>query len=159
MRPPRSHRVRESAIDRLQRGYACGALGTQTFERRLDIALRCESPSRLRQMARDLIPRSLVDDVRAWLAGSPDPALASSGLLQCLATGDPTVIGRLPSCDFVVSDESVSRRHAMLVHDGARVIITDLDSTNGTFLNGRWIAQAEVRPGDRVRFGTLELLF
>lgn len=156
MRPPRSHRVRERAIGRLQRGYACGALGTQTFERRLDIALSCESPSRLRQMARDLVPRSIVDDVRDWLAGSSDPV--SSGLLECLATGAPTVIGRLPSCDVVVSDESVSRRHAMLVRDGPRVIITDLDSTNGTFLNGRWIAQAEVRPGDRVRFGTLELL-
>lgn len=46
----------------------------------------------------------------------------------------------------------------MLARDGERVIVTDLGSTNGTFVNGRWITQAEVLPGDRLRLGQLELL-
>jgi pSer/pThr/pTyr-binding forkhead associated (FHA) protein len=38
------------------------------------------------------------------------------------------------------------------------VIIVDLGSTNGTFVNGRWISQAEVVPGDRLLLGPLDLL-
>jgi pSer/pThr/pTyr-binding forkhead associated (FHA) protein len=46
----------------------------------------------------------------------------------------------------------------MLTRDGDRVIVTDLGSTNGTFVNGRWINQAEVLPGDRLQLGQLDLL-
>lgn len=151
-----SHRVRERAIGRLQHGYACGSLGTQTFERRLETALRCHSPSVLAQLTSDLVARSLLDDLRRWLA-TVRHAPVSSGLLRSLTTSSPAVIGRLPSCDLVVGEDSVSRRHAMLVRHEDRVIVTDLGSTNGTFLNGRWITQAEVRPGDRLRLGALEL--
>lgn len=151
-----SHRVRERTIGRLQRGYVCGALGTQTFEHRLETALRCQSLSVLRQLTSDVVAWSPIDHIGRWFARAWDEP-ASSGLLQCLTTSSPTVIGRLPSCDFVVGDESVSRRHAMLIRQGDRVILTDLGSTNGTFLNGRWTAQAEVQAGDRVRFGKLEL--
>jgi FHA domain/Domain of unknown function (DUF1707) len=151
-----SHRVRERAIGRLQHGYVTGALGTQTFEHRLETALSCQSPGVLRQLTSDLVAWTPIADPRRWFASVWDEP-AFSGLLACLATSAPTVIGRMPSCDFVVSDDSVSRRHAMLIRQGDRVILTDLASTNGTFLNGRWTAQAEVRPGDRVRFGKLEL--
>ena len=68
------------------------------------------------------------------------------------------MIGRSSSCDFVIAHDSISRRHAMLTRDGDRVVITDLGSTNGTYVNGRWITQAEVLPGDRLQLGRLDLV-
>ncbi len=152
-----TQRIRERTIGRLQRGYVDGSLGTQTFERRIDAALRSDAPGVLRQLTSDLIPRSLLQTTKRWLV-PPPPEPCSSGLLDALATGTSTVIGRAPSCDFVICHKSVSRRHAMLARDGERMIVTDLGSTNGTFVNGRWINQAEVVPGDRLQLGPLDLL-
>ena len=45
------------------------------------------------------------------------------------------LIGRDESCTLVVSDDSVSRRHALLEKDTAGFLVTDLDSTNGTYVN------------------------
>lgn len=46
------------------------------------------------------------------------------------------LIGRSPSCDIVINDQSVSRSHAELVIEGNTVSIRDLGSSNGTFING-----------------------
>ena len=151
-----TQRIRERAIGRLQRGYVDGSLGTQTFERRIDAALRSATPGVLRHLTSDLIPRSLLQSTKRWLVPPAEPR--SSGLLEALATSTSTVIGRAPSCDFVIGHASISRRHAMLARDGERVIVTDLGSTNGTFVNGRWISQVEVVPGDRLQLGQLDLL-
>jgi hypothetical protein len=151
-----TQRLRDRAIGRLQRGYVDGTLGTQTFERRIDAALRSEAPGVLRQLTSDLNPRSLLQSTRRWLVPPAEPR--SSGLLEALATSTSTVIGRAPSCDFVIGHASISRRHAMLARDGERVIVTDLGSTNGTFVNGRWISQVEVVPGDLLQLGPLDLL-
>jgi FHA domain-containing protein/uncharacterized protein DUF1707 len=151
------HRTRERAVARLQRGYVGGSLGTQTFEHRVEAALATDSPGVLRQLISDPLPPSLVQRARRWLAVWP-VAPRSCGLLALLMTGSSTVIGRAPSCDLVVADDSVSRRHAMLFRDGDRVIVTDLGSSNGTFVNGRWVTQAEVRPGDTLQLGQLDVL-
>ncbi len=45
----------------------------------------------------------------------------------------------------------------MLAREGDRVIVTDLGSMNGTFVNGRWVTRAEVRPGDLLQLGELEV--
>jgi hypothetical protein len=149
-------RIRERAIGRLQRGYVCGELGTQTFEHRVESALRCGGRGALRRVMGDLVAPSLLERTRRWLAVPAEPP--SSNLLALLTAGSSTVIGRAASCDFVICNDSVSRKHAMLVRDGDRVIVTDLSSTNGTFVNGRWVTQAEVRPGDRLQLGELDLL-
>ena len=65
-----------------------------------------------------------------------------------------SVIGRNPDCNIPVDDEEVSRRHARFVLDDGRTYIEDLNSTNGTFVNGtRILARTEVAPGDRVSVG------
>lgn len=46
------------------------------------------------------------------------------------------LIGRSPSCDIVINDQSVSRSHAELVIEGSTVYVRDLGSSNGTFING-----------------------
>jgi hypothetical protein len=131
-------------------------LGTDTFERRLDIALTVDTPAALRQSMSGVVPPSMVGRLRDWIL-SP-AGLPSSGLLLALARSRPTVLGRSRACDLVLTDDSVSRRHATVVREGDRIILTDLGSTNGTFVNGRMITQAEVQPGDRVRLGDLDLV-
>jgi FHA domain len=73
--------------------------------------------------------------------------------------GLEVAIGR-QDADLVVEDPEVSRRHAVLRHSGGSVVVEDLDSTNGTFVNGERIrTPITVGPGDQVRVGrtTLEI--
>ena len=69
----------------------------------------------------------------------------------------PIVIGRLPECGVVLGDTNVSRRHAEVALDDGEVVVTDLGSTNGTFVNGRRVTRATVRPGDELSIGTSRL--
>jgi len=60
-------------------------------------------------------------------------------------------IGRSSACDIQLSMESVSRTHAKIVVRDKQVFLRDLGSTNGTYVNGRKIAQATiVREGDKI---------
>jgi len=73
--------------------------------------------------------------------------------------GREVAIGR-QDADLVVGDPEVSRRHAVLRRSGGSVVVEDLDSTNGTFVNGERIrGPIKVGPGDQVRVGrtTLEI--
>jgi pSer/pThr/pTyr-binding forkhead associated (FHA) protein len=73
--------------------------------------------------------------------------------------GVEVFIGR-QDADLVLEDPEVSRRHAVLRRSGESVVIEDLDSTNGTFVDGERIRKAiTVGPGDQVRVGrtTLEI--
>lgn len=67
------------------------------------------------------------------------------------------VVGRAPDCDVVIDDASVSARHACLRWDGDRIAIEDLGSANGTFVDGRMVVRAQVRPGDEVVLGRAPL--
>jgi adenylate cyclase len=58
-------------------------------------------------------------------------------------------------CDVRVSDDTVSRHHAELSGKGNHVLVRDLGSANGTFMNGRRITSAELREGEEIRFGEL----
>lgn len=78
----------------------------------------------------------------------------SSGLLLPLTTGS-TLIGRGSSADLTLDDDGVSRRHAKLhITEEGVVNLIDLDSTNGTFVNGARIDLAIVREGDRLQIGS-----
>jgi hypothetical protein len=71
----------------------------------------------------------------------------------------PAVIGRGADADVVVDDPDVSRHHARLESENGIVYVSDLESANGTYLNGRRLRQAiEVRPGDRIDVGTARLV-
>ena len=63
-----------------------------------------------------------------------------------------TLIGRNESCDLIVSDPLVSRRHCHILWDGVYCTVEDLGSTNGTYVNGQPLTAAYVlRPGDRLQ--------
>ncbi len=73
---------------------------------------------------------------------------------------DVMVIGRSPECDLVLEPKSVSRRHAVILRVGSSYEIKDLESTRGTFVDGRRIKQSAVlRDGETVRIGELLLGF
>ena len=74
-------------------------------------------------------------------------------------TKEPVVIGRLSTSDVVLSDPNVSRRHAELRRDGARWVVVDLGSTNGTVVNGKLAREHPLDEGDRLTFGKTELVF
>ena len=63
------------------------------------------------------------------------------------------VIGRDPSCDLELDDDSVSRQHASLEQVAGGYILTDRGSTNGTYVNDERIEQRKLRTCDRLRFG------
>lgn len=67
------------------------------------------------------------------------------------------VLGRSPDCQIVVSSNAVSRRHARLFWQGPELMIEDLGSSNGTFVNGeRLTAPTGLKDKDRISFGSIE---
>ncbi|MFO7743013.1 MAG: winged helix-turn-helix domain-containing protein [Anaerolineae bacterium] len=77
------------------------------------------------------------------------------------ALGDDLItIGRAVENDVVVTSRRVSREHARLRREGWRVILEDLGSTNGTFLNGeRVLDPVELRDEGRIRIGDVTFVF
>jgi len=72
---------------------------------------------------------------------------------------ESVLIGRL-NTDLVVRDTDVSRRHCIVeVFDASQVYLRDLNSTNGTFVNGRRISSVRLRNGDQIRLGRCLLRF
>jgi adenylate cyclase len=70
-----------------------------------------------------------------------------------LRDGVPLIVGRAPTCDLPVFDPTISRRHAELTSDGGAVVVRDLGSSNGTFVNGVKTSNALLAISDTVAFG------
>lgn len=66
---------------------------------------------------------------------------------------DLTVVGRREDCDLRVPLGEVSRKHCRLIRDGDSLKIEDLGSSNGTFLNGQRVQEAQLSPGDSIQVG------
>ncbi len=63
-----------------------------------------------------------------------------------------TLIGRMPECDIQLNSNMVSKKQALLTLVSGKIILEDLESKNGTFVNGMKIRKKELRPGDRISF-------
>ena len=88
-----------------------------------------------------LRPRLIVEDGPTLAAGTELPV---AGWLT---------VGRAPTSDLVLDDPVVSSAHARLVTRGQAVVVEDLGSTNGTFVNEKRVAEAQLWPGARLRVG------
>jgi len=149
----------------LNTAYADGLLSEETFAHRLDQVLsgRLIDPWRV---VGDLNPRTAH---RRWRARLREVAAATGATLRRTRTHaleDPAVLlaldwnggqselllGRSRGCDVVLGSDAVSRRHARLVFRDGHWVLCDLESTNGTTVNGVRVGRCRLRPGDRVVF-------
>ena len=89
-----------------------------------------------------------------WALGAY--AGAALGRVFPLVPGD-MIVGRAPDSSVALLDSEVSRHHARLRLVAGQVEVEDLDSTNGTFLNGDRITEVLLKPGQMLRFGQVEL--
>jgi ABC transport system ATP-binding/permease protein len=72
--------------------------------------------------------------------------------------GSIKTIGRSPGAEFTVEAAMVSRLPCRLTAGPAALDVVDLESTNGTFVNGERIGTASLKPGDRLGVGRVELV-
>jgi hypothetical protein len=70
---------------------------------------------------------------------------------------DKTTIGRVADNAFAITEPSVSSHHCEVLLRGTDVVVRDLNSTNGTFINGEKITEAVLKPGQILRLGQIEL--
>ena len=72
-------------------------------------------------------------------------------------TADKTTVGRVEDNTFAITDPSVSSHHCEILLKGSDVVIRDLNSTNGSYINGEKISEATLKPGQILRLGQIEL--
>jgi FHA domain/Domain of unknown function (DUF1707) len=167
-----SDHLREETVAALRERALDGCLTLDTFAERVDAAYRARTVEELDLLVADLpvdLPVRRRDRLRAlraalWqgLVGTARRHVPAPPALEIevrLPRGTPAVtVGRSRDCDVVVGEATVSRFHAELRHDdGDRWIVRDLDSTNGTWLNGTRVREAPVCRGDVLRLGGLRM--
>ncbi len=69
---------------------------------------------------------------------------------------DKTTIGRLEDNSFQIAEQSVSSHHCEILLKGNDVLVKDLNSTNGTYINGEKISEKVLKPGQILRLGNVE---
>ncbi len=74
-----------------------------------------------------------------------------------LSPGAVKTVGRAPRADFIVDAALVSRLHCRLSASDDTVEVVDLESTNGTYVNGKRVTKARLAKGDTLRVGRVEL--
>ena len=91
----------------------------------------------------------------AKLAGPKRLALGDASIAQFEMQGQKTVIGRDPSCDYPLDYPTISWHHAELSKEGGTVYVRDLDSRNGTYVDGTQVtSKTLVKPGSEVSLGS-----
>ena len=74
-------------------------------------------------------------------------------------TKDKTTLGRRPYNDIVIDNLAVSGEHAVLQMTGSEVQLEDLNSTNGTYLNGKAVKKQQLQNGDSIEIGKYKIKF
>ena len=72
--------------------------------------------------------------------------------------GSIKTVGRAPRADFIVEAALVSRLHCRLTAGASELEVVDLESTNGTFVNGKRTTRATLKTGDRLGVGRVDLI-
>lgn len=170
MARPGSSRARLAQT--LNAAYGSGLISDNTLSHRLDllfsasvvepqrlvgdISRRPSTKARILADANQMLLGGL-RLIRSALArgGTFEPALLLA--LDWHGGCEELVIGRHPSCDVVLVAPAVSRRHAALRFRDGHWVLQDLQSRNGTRLNGRRVQRCELRPGDVLGLGGLSI--
>jgi len=161
----RAGESRRRMTRQLNAAYGDGLLSDKTFAHRLDVLLRSAL----------IEPAGLVGDLtvrprRSWWADTLERAWRSTRNLTGAPAAPPPppppllaldwsgaqeelLVGRHPGCDIVLGHASVSRRHARLTFRDGNWVLRDLDSTNGTLVNGQPVVRCVLLPGDVLTLG------
>jgi pSer/pThr/pTyr-binding forkhead associated (FHA) protein len=83
---------------------------------------------------------------------------ARQSFLFRITPGNIKTMGRATRADFVVDAALVSRLHCRLAAGPGEIEAVDLESTNGTYVNGQRVARAMLKDGDKLRVGAVELV-
>ena len=90
-----------------------------------------------------------------WTIQSIDPA--DAGLTFRILPGTIKTMGRAKRSDFIVDNFVLSRAHCRFTLSASNeLLVEDLDSTNGTFVNGKKVERWKLHSGDRVKVGRVE---
>ena len=99
---------------------------------------------------------AVVSDVHEGPSGLPAGSVVTADVVL---GPEPITIGRLPESTIVVNDPNASRRHAEIRRSGNDAVVVDLNSTNGTRVNGATIRERVLNDGDQIVIGTSVLRF
>lgn len=109
-----------------------------------------------------------VTETKVFAGSEPEPLEGKHPLIIVLAgsnvgemidvDADELVIGRAKGNDLHVVDDGASRAHARIVRMGNEMFLEDMNSRNGTFLNGKRIDRRALRDGDKIRIGRTTIL-
>jgi hypothetical protein len=155
---------REHIASRLKDACAEDRLSLQTFARRLDLLYAARTSNEVQALIADLPNGRAFERALARIAGWAAECATVYGDAWGKATAPrlllpsegSVVIGRSHVCGCIITDETVSRRHAKLTQTRTGWTLRDLSSTNGTYVNDVRITDtASVRPGDVVWFGSV----
>lgn len=85
--------------------------------------------------------------------------LSGSDLARSFALGERSVLGRAEECEVVLSDRSISRKHALIARADGAWFVQDLGSTNGIARGGKRAERLELADGDEFKLGDLAVRF
>jgi pSer/pThr/pTyr-binding forkhead associated (FHA) protein len=71
----------------------------------------------------------------------------------------PIVVGRNGHAQVIIEDDGLSRRHFLIAREGEDYILKDLNSRNGTWVDGRRISAEKLRHNDRIQAGRTQFIF
>ncbi len=155
---------RERVAETLRRSWCEGYLSLDTFSERIELAYRARSWTDLRRLVSDLPPAPIRALLRLWprvaaefAAQERDHGVEAAQLRLPERADVPLVLGRAADCDLRLRDDTVSRHHAEVRCEDGIWVISDLDSTNGVYVNGRRVWRAEIRPGDEIALASVAL--
>src|SRR5688572_22921174 len=149
-----SDEAREQTVALLRRRCAEGYLSIETYECRVEEVYRARDSSQLAGLTADLPAIGLLARLRQWRLGHAVAAPDGMRLPLELVRDRPLTLGRSAACDVVVGHDTVSRRHAQIRCEGDGWLVSDLGSSNGTWVAGRRVEDDEpVRRGDQMLLG------
>lgn len=117
-----------------------------------------EYPLRERDLLEFSLHSNIIGEVHVESFDSPSENGGQKNILELLATKPVVSIGRDSASDIYLTSSNVSRRHAQVERKDGKIVITDLNSKNGTYVNGTRISSPhEIKGGDIILIGSNKL--
>ncbi|HSA58503.1 MAG TPA: FHA domain-containing protein [bacterium] len=118
-----------------------------------------ESTAKIRLEERQTGTVTAVDRAAGSRKSSELAVLENGKVIQTVVLDHNVYIGRSPSNDVVLKEPKVSRKHAEIQNVNGKYVLLDLESSNGTFVGGKKIAEYTLQPNDEIVIGNTKMVF